>query len=53
MKISVIAVGKARDPLRAAILEYEKRASHYWKLEVVEVDPGARRKSATQSPRGP
>jgi 23S rRNA (pseudouridine1915-N3)-methyltransferase len=42
VKITVIAVGRVRDPLREAVAEYEARAGRYWKLEVIEVDAGAR-----------
>jgi 23S rRNA (pseudouridine1915-N3)-methyltransferase len=38
LKILVVAVGKVRNKdLAAAIEEYERRASHYWPLEVHEV----------------
>ena len=38
MKVIVIAVGKVRNKdLAAAIDEYERRAAHYWPLEVHEV----------------
>jgi 23S rRNA (pseudouridine1915-N3)-methyltransferase len=42
VKVTVIAVGRVRDPLRDAVEEYETRASRYWKLEVLEVDAGAK-----------
>jgi 23S rRNA (pseudouridine1915-N3)-methyltransferase len=38
----VIVVGRVRDPLREAVTEYETRAGRYWKLEVVEVEAGAK-----------
>lgn len=41
MKVLVVVVGKARGPLAEAIAEYERRAGHYWKLEVVEIKAGA------------
>ena len=41
MKVTVIAVGRVRGTLQAAVAEYEERAARYWKLEVVEVDAGA------------
>ena len=38
MKLLIAAVGKPRNPaLAAAIEEYERRAAHYWPLEVHEV----------------
>ncbi|MGH7653056.1 MAG: 23S rRNA (pseudouridine(1915)-N(3))-methyltransferase RlmH [Gemmatimonadaceae bacterium] len=38
MKIILVAVGKVRNKdLSAAIDEYERRAAHYWPLEVHEV----------------
>ncbi len=38
MKVLIAAVGKPRNPaLAAAIEEYERRAGHYWPLEVHEV----------------
>jgi 23S rRNA (pseudouridine1915-N3)-methyltransferase len=38
VKILIAAVGKPRNPaLAAAIGEYERRAAHYWPLEVHEV----------------
>jgi 23S rRNA (pseudouridine1915-N3)-methyltransferase len=38
MKFQIVAVGRpAVGPLRDAIAEYEKRASRYWPLEVIEV----------------
>jgi 23S rRNA (pseudouridine1915-N3)-methyltransferase len=42
VKITVIVVGRARDPLRDAVAEYETRASRYWKLEVIEIDAGGK-----------
>ena len=43
MKIQVVVVGKVRGSLQEAVDEYERRASRYWKLEVVEVPGGAGR----------
>ena len=40
MKISAIVVGRAGDPLKDAILEYETRAGRYWKFNVTEVASG-------------
>lgn len=37
MKLTVLVVGKAGALLGDAIAEYEKRASRYWPLDVVEV----------------
>lgn len=37
MQLSVIVVGRARDPLAAAVAEYEQRAARYWRLDVHEV----------------
>ena len=38
MRILVIVVGKARDAaLAAAAHEYERRATHYWPVSVIEV----------------
>ena len=38
MKVFIVAVGKPRNaPIAAAIQEYERRAAHYWPLEVHEV----------------
>ena len=42
MKITILAVGKVRGPLREAVAEYEARLRHYWKLEVVEVNTGGK-----------
>lgn len=41
MKLVVVVVGGVKGPLRNAVAGYETRASHYWKLEVVEVTGGA------------
>lgn len=49
MKVTIIAVGKARGALGAAISDYEQRASRYWKLEVIEVEAGSGRGAATDA----
>jgi 23S rRNA (pseudouridine1915-N3)-methyltransferase len=43
MKVLIVVVGRARGELELAIADYEKRASRYWKLEIVEVAAGAGR----------
>ncbi len=44
----IAAVGKPRNPaLTAAIQEYEKRAAHYWPLEVCEVRQEAAKSLST------
>ena len=47
MRISIVAVGRVRSPLAAAVGEYEARAARYWKLEVAEVR-GWRGRSAAE-----
>ena len=42
MKVTVVVVGRVRGPLASAVADYEARARRYWKLEVIEVDAGAR-----------
>ena len=42
MRVVVVLVGRARGVLAAPVMEYEARAGRYWKLEVVEVDEGAK-----------
>ncbi|MCH7533479.1 MAG: 23S rRNA (pseudouridine(1915)-N(3))-methyltransferase RlmH [Gemmatimonadetes bacterium] len=42
MRLLVVAVGKVKGPLAPVVAEYERRAARYWKLEVEEVDAGAR-----------
>ena len=37
MELTVVVVGRARDPLAAAVAEYEERAGRYWRLDVHEV----------------
>lgn len=39
--IHLLAVGSPRPPLADAILHYEDRLPHYWKIEVHEVAAGA------------
>lgn len=45
MKVTVLAVGRPRPPLAAAIAEYEARAARFWNLEVVEIREAAGRGS--------
>lgn len=52
MRLTVIAVGRARGSLGSAVREYEERAGRYWKLEVVEVDEGAGGDAAPDRARG-
>lgn len=40
MKVLVVAVGRVKGSLEAAVAEYEERARRYWKLDVAEVDAG-------------
>lgn len=40
MRITAIVVGRASAPLKDAIVEYERRARRYWKLQVIEVASG-------------
>ena len=47
MRVIVAAVGKPREPLAAAIREYETRAARYWPLEVVEVREESARSGTT------
>ena len=37
MQLSVVVVGRARDPLAPAVAEYEERAARYWRVDVHEV----------------
>lgn len=39
----MVVVGKVRGALAPVVADYEKRAGHYWKLEVAEVDAGTSR----------
>jgi len=41
--ILLVAVGRVRGVLEAAVAEYEARLPHYWKFAVVEVDAGTGR----------
>jgi 23S rRNA (pseudouridine1915-N3)-methyltransferase len=41
VKLLVVAVGGVKGAFEPAVTEYETRARRYWKLETVEVDPGA------------
>ena len=47
MRVIVAAVGKPREPLAAAIREYETRAARYWPLDVGEVREEAARGGTT------
>jgi 23S rRNA (pseudouridine1915-N3)-methyltransferase len=40
MKLRLLCVGGAREPLLGAIREYEGRLGHYWRFEVSEVAAG-------------
>ncbi|MEJ2541606.1 MAG: 23S rRNA (pseudouridine(1915)-N(3))-methyltransferase RlmH [Gemmatimonadota bacterium] len=40
MTITVLVVGRVRGKLAPPVEEYERRASRYWRLEVVEVAAG-------------
>lgn len=40
MKVTILAVGKLKGPLSPAVEEFTRRASRYWKLEVVELREG-------------
>lgn len=46
MKLTILAVGRPDRLLREAIEEFERRAGHYWNLDVVEV----RRERARSAP---
>lgn len=45
MKVTVVVVGRTRPPLAGAVADFEERAGRYWKLEVVEVEAGAKGRS--------
>jgi 23S rRNA (pseudouridine1915-N3)-methyltransferase len=47
MRVVVVAVGKVRGELSAAVREYETRAARYWKLQVLEVGAGGRGRDAS------
>jgi len=49
VKLLIVVVGRVRGPLATAIGEYEDRARHYWKLDVVQVDGGVGGGSAAPS----
>ncbi len=52
MKVVVLAVGGLKGPLAEVVRDYEKRASRYWKLEVIEVPGGSPgRKDAPETVR--
>ena len=40
MTITIVVVGRAGPPLKAAIEDFESRAGRYWKLRVVELPSG-------------
>jgi 23S rRNA (pseudouridine1915-N3)-methyltransferase len=40
--VQLVVVGGTRGPLGSVIGEFERRAAHYWKLEIVEVGAGVR-----------
>lgn len=42
MKVTVVVVGRVKGSLAEAVADYEGRAERYWKLEVIEVEDGAR-----------
>jgi len=42
VRILVVAVGRVRGALASTVNDYEKRASRYWKLDVIEVSGGSR-----------
>lgn len=37
----MVVVGRVKGPVAGAVAQYEKRATRYWKLEVIEVSQGA------------
>ena len=41
MIVRILVVGRARGTLAEAVVEYENRARHYWKIEVTELAAGA------------
>lgn len=52
MRITVVAVGKNRDPgLRAAALDYEKRIRRYARIEEIEVKDGTEAEVAARLDR--
>lgn len=48
MIVRVVAVGRVRGVLEEAVRDYEGRAGRYWRLEVDEVEAGARGRSDPQ-----
>ena len=42
MKILIVAVGRVKGVLANIVSDYEDRAGHYWKLDVIEVSGGSR-----------
>jgi 23S rRNA (pseudouridine1915-N3)-methyltransferase len=50
MRVVVVAVGRVKGPLAAAVEEYERRARRYWKLDVIEVAAGLRGGRAAARP---
>lgn len=40
MRLTLVVVGSVRPPLATAVHMYEERVRRYWKLDLVEVDPG-------------
>lgn len=52
MIVRVVAVGRVRGVLEDALREYEGRAGRYWRLEVAEVDAGARGRQDADAVRG-
>jgi 23S rRNA (pseudouridine1915-N3)-methyltransferase len=52
VKVVVLAVGGLKGSLAEVVRDYEKRASRYWKLEVIEVSGGSPgRKDSPQAVR--
>lgn len=50
MTVLVVVVGAVRGVYAAAVQEYERRARRYWKLRIIEVDPGAAKSSSSARP---
>jgi 23S rRNA (pseudouridine1915-N3)-methyltransferase len=48
MQVTVLVVGRAREPLAAAVAEYETRAGRYWALAVHEVREESARGAAAE-----
>ena len=51
MRVVVLAVGRVKGSLAAAVEEYEERAGRYWKLGITEVAAGAGRGASPASVR--